>query len=76
MLNNGESVKLDIFVPFDVLRVFNFDSITPYIHRSRQGVWEFLMPPVKTEASPRLCKILARSRIGSRMRRTLLYRCG
>ena len=33
------------------------------------------MPPVKTGESPRLVKILARHLVGSRKRRTLLYRC-
>ena len=60
VLNKGENVKLDIPAPFDGLRVFNRDSIKPYIHREGQPVWEFLMPPVKTGDSPRLVKILAR----------------
>ena len=33
------------------------------------------MPAVKTVASPRLVRILAISRVGSRKRRTFLYRC-
>ena len=36
---------------------------------------EFPMPPLKTGASPRLVKILARRRVGSKKRRTFLYRC-
>ena len=31
--NKGQNVKLDIPAPFDVLRVFNRDSIKPYIQR-------------------------------------------
>ena len=38
-------------------------------------MWEIPMPPVKTGASPRLVKILARRRVGSKKRRTFLYRC-
>ena len=38
-------------------------------------MWEFLMLPVKTGDSPRLVKILARRRVGSKNRRTFLYRC-
>ena len=33
------------------------------------------MPPVKTGESPRLVKIVARRRVGSKRRRTFLYRC-
>ena len=33
------------------------------------------MPPVKTGASPRLVKIPARCQVGSKKRRTFLYRC-
>ena len=33
------------------------------------------MPPVKTGESPRLVKIVARRRVGSKKRRTFLYRC-
>ena len=58
----------------DGLRVFTRDSIKPYIHGEGQPVWEFPMPPVKTGDSPRLVKILARRRVGSKMRRTFLYR--
>ena len=75
VLNKGENVKLDIPAPLDRLRVFNRDSIKPYVHREGQPVWEFTMPPVKTGESPRLVKILARRRVGSRKRRTFLYRC-
>ena len=35
---------LDIPAPFDGLRVFNRDSIKPYIHRQGQPVWKFPMP--------------------------------
>ena len=38
-------------------------------------MWEFPMPPVKTAASPRLVRILAISGLGSKKRRTFLYRC-
>ena len=38
-------------------------------------MWEFPMPPVKTADSPRLVKNLARRRVGSKKRRTFLYRC-
>ena len=75
VLNKGENVKLDIPAPFDGLRVFNRDSIKPYVHREGQPVWEFPMPAVKTGESPRLVKILARRRVGSRKCRTFLYRC-
>ena len=75
VLNKGENVKLDIPAPFDGLRVFNRDSIKPYVHREGQPVWEFLMPPVKTGESPRLVKIVARRRVGSKKRRTFLYQC-
>ena len=75
MLNKGKNVKLDIPVPFNGLRVFDCDSMKAYIHREGQPVWEFPMPPVKTEASPRLSKILARREGGSKKRRTFLYRC-
>ena len=49
VLNNGENVKLDIPAPFNGLQVFNQDSIKPYIQGEGQPVWEFPMPPVKTE---------------------------
>ena len=75
MLNKGENVKLDIPAPFYGLRVFNCDSIKAYIHRERQPVWDFPMPPVKTGASPRLVKILAGLRVGSKKRSTYLYHC-
>ena len=75
VLNKGENVKLDIPAPFDGLRVFNRDSIKPYVHREGQPVREFPMPPVKTGESPRLVKIVARRRVGSKKRRTFLYRC-
>ena len=75
VLNKGENVKLDILAPFDGLRVSNRDSIKPYIHRQGQPVWEFPMPPVKTGEYPRLVKILGRRGVGSKKRRTLLYRC-
>ena len=51
VINKGENVKLDIPAPFEVLRVFNCDSIKPYIHREGQPVSEFPMPPVKTGVS-------------------------
>ena len=38
-------------------------------------MWEFPMPPVKTGAFPQLVEILARRRVGSKKRRTFLYRC-
>ena len=38
-------------------------------------MWEFLMPAVKTGASPQLVKTLARCRMGFKKRRTFLYRC-
>ena len=38
-------------------------------------MWEFPMPPVKTEDSPQLVKILARRSLGSKKPRTFLYRC-
>ena len=69
VLNKGEKVKLDISAPFDWLRVFNRDSIKPYIHLKGQPVWELPMPPVKTEGSPRLVKIMGR-------RRSFLYGSG
>ena len=75
VLNNGENVKLDISAAFDGLGVSNRHSIKPYIHREGQPVWEFKMPSVKTGESPRLVKILARRRVGSRKCRTFLYRC-
>ena len=75
VLNKGENVKLDIPAPFDGLRVFDGDSIKPYIHRERQRVWEFLMPPFKTGDAPPLVKILATRRLGSQKRRTFLYGC-
>ena len=74
VLNKGENVKLDIPAPFNGLHFFNRDSIKPYIHREGQPVWELLMPPVKPGASSRLIKILARRRVGSKKRRTFLYR--
>ena len=61
--------------PFDGLCVFNRDSSKPYIHRKGQPVWEYPMPPVKTGASRRLVKILARRQVGSKKRHTFLYRC-
>ena len=63
VLNKGENVKLDIPAPFNGLRVFNRDSIKPYVHREGQPVWEFPMPLVKTGESPRLVKIVARRRV-------------
>ena len=74
VLHKGEHVKLDI-PAFDSLRLFFRDSIKPYIHRERQPVLEFSMPLVKTGASPQLVKILARRGVGSKKRRTFLYRC-
>ena len=74
VLNKGEKVKLDIPAPLDGLRVFNRDSIKPYMHREGQPVWEFPMPPVKTGESPRLVKVLAR-RMVSKKRCTFLYHC-
>ena len=74
-LNKGQNVKLDIPAPFDGLRVFTRGSINTYIHGEGYPVWEFPMPPVKTANSPRLVKILARRRVGSKKRRTFLYRC-
>ena len=58
--------------PFDGLRVFNPDSIKPYIHRGGQPVWEFPMPAVKTGASSRVVRILARRPVGFKKRRTFL----
>ena len=75
VLRKGENVKLDISAPFDGLRVFNRDSIKPYILREEQPVWVFPMPPVKTGDSPQLVKILARCRVIPKKRRTFLYRC-
>ena len=75
VLNKSENVKLDIPAPLDGLRVFNQDSTKAYMHREGQPVWEFPMPPVKTGDSPRLVKILARRRVGSKKRRTFLHRC-
>ena len=75
VLNRGENVKLDIPAPFDGWRVFNRDSIKPYIHREGQPVWELPMRPVKTEDSPRLVKNVARRRVGSKKCRTVLYCC-
>ena len=72
VLNKGENVTLNIPAPFDGLRVFNRDSIKPYVHREGQPVWEFPMPPVKTGESPRPVKIVARRRVGSKKRRTFL----
>ena len=60
VLNKGGNVDLDILAPFDGLRVCNRDSIKPYIHREGQPVWEFPMPPGKTENFPRFVKILGR----------------
>ena len=37
-------------------------------------MWEVPMPPVKTGDSPRLVEILGRRRVGSKKRRTFLYR--
>ena len=65
VLNKGENTQLDIPAPFDGLRVFNRDSIKPYIHREGQRVWQSPMPPVKPRASPQLVKILPRRRVGS-----------
>ena len=75
VLNKGENVKLDILGPSDRVRVFNRDSIKPYIGREGPPVWEFPMPPVKIGASPLLVKTLARRQVGSKKRRTFLYRC-
>ena len=47
----------------------------PYIHREGQQVWEFPMLPVNTGNSLQLVNILARRRVGSKKRRTFLYRC-
>ena len=74
VLNKGKNLKLDIPAFFDGLRIFFRNSIKPYISWEGQQVWEFRMPPVKTGASPRLFKILARHRVGSKKRRTFLYR--
>ena len=74
VFNKGENVKVDHPAPFDGLRVFNRDSIKPYIHQEGQPVWEIPMPPVKTGDSPQLVKILARRRVGSKKRCTFLYR--
>ena len=74
VLNRGKNGKLDIPARFDGLCIFNRDSIKAYIHRERQPVWEFLMPPVKTGASPRLIRTLARLGVGCKKRRTFLYR--
>ena len=52
VLNRGENVKLTIPAPFNRLRVFNRISIKPYIHGEGQQLWDFLMPAVKTGASP------------------------
>ena len=73
--NKGENLKRDIPAPFDGLRVFNRDSIKPHIHWEGKPVWRFPMPHVKTGASPRLVRILARGRVDSKKRRTFLYRC-
>ena len=75
VLNKGENVELDIPAPFDRMHVFNRTSIKPYIRQEGQPVWEFIMPPVKTGASLRLVKILARRRVPSKGRRTFLYCC-
>ena len=75
VLNKGENVKLDIPAPFDGLPVFSRDSTKPYIHQKGQPVWEFPMPPVQNGDCPRLVKILARRRVGSKKLRTFLYRC-
>ena len=72
---SGYKVKLDTPALFDGLRVFNLDSIQPYIHREGQPVWEFLMPPVETAASPPLIKVLARRGVESKKRCTFLYCC-
>ena len=50
-------------------------NTSSFVHREGQPVWEFPMPPVKTGESPRLVKIVARRRVGSKKRRTFLYRC-
>ena len=68
-LSKGENVKLDTPAPCDGLRVFNRDSIKPYIHQEGHPVWEFSMPPVKTGESPRFVKILAGRGVGSEKRR-------
>ena len=68
VLNKGEKVKLDIPAPSDRLLVFDRDSIKLYMHQEGQPVWEFPMSPVQTGASPRLIKILARRRVGSKKR--------
>ena len=73
--NKGENVELDIPAPFHGLRVLNGDSRKHSIHQESRPVWEFAMPPFKTGASPRLVNILARRRVGSKKRRTFLYRC-
>ena len=75
VLNKGKNVKLDIPAPFHKLHISNRDSIKPYIRREGQPVWEFPMPAVKTGASPRLIEILARRPVGSKKRRTFMYRC-
>ena len=74
-LNKDENVRLDIPAPFVRLRVFNRDSIKPYIHREGQPVWDLLMLAVKTGASLQLIKILATHPVGSKTCRTFLYRC-
>ena len=75
VLKKGENVKLKITALFDGLRVFNGDSIKPYIHQQGQPGWEFPMPPVKTGASSRLVEIVARRRVGSKKRCAFLYPC-
>ena len=75
VLNKDKNIKLDIPVPSDGMRVFNRDSIKPYIHRERQPLWVFPKPNVKTGNSPRLVKILGRRREGPKKCRTFLYRC-
>ena len=75
VLNKCKNVKLEIPAPFNGLRVFNRDSIKPYIHREGQPVREFPMPLVKTGASPRPIKILARRQAGSKKCRTFLHPC-
>ena len=76
VLNKAENLRQDIPAPFDGLRVFDRDSIKPHIRREGQPVWKFPTPPVKTGDSPRLVKILARRRVGSKKCRTFLYRRG
>ena len=48
-------------------------QVTPRWPRGSEPASELPMPPVKTGDSPQLVKILARRRVGSKKRRTLLY---